>query len=855
MFIKIHRQLLFKKIQIITILFICFIKTVSAQNDSINTELSVEELYKMPLEELLTLKVTTGSFLNLDIKNSSTSMTIITAEQIESSGARHLTEVLEIYVPGFQYMVNKWNGLIWGMRGVSSDRNTKFIFLVNGHKMNTESRDGAITELDLGMLDDIKRIEVLRGPSGLVYGSGAIAGVINVVTKEYEKDIVNGSINMNTWNGNSFGQEYQATFARKINDKATLKVDIGSRKSDGIGSEATRIWGRPSWPFNQAIANSPQKGIPSNGSAWSTPGNSKLSADFKNGNFRLYTRLTHQVTNSAGWFVLDPWPDVAGNPTATDSKRLVDGNLVDWTSPYAYSETWGYNRRQYVLNNISTSVEYLIPLGSNQIKLKAGFDILTNRIQFEDLKGYESQYPIERNTQIAETFGERRYNVGGMYMYKPTSKFELATGFESSIYDIGEDMSGKNSQNEKTKHLIVSDVLYFYNSVYSEGVYRFTEKIDFHGGIRYDIHTRTIQYGGIVNPKLGIIYKVNKNNSLKLVFQQSANNGSADNYEFNRNSIGDDGKTFEGDSYHFSELTNENQVIPPVNGTLLHQLKPERSQSFECMSFHQISKSLIVMPSVSYNTISNLFSWNQSLFRVINAGKYNFVNIDFDIQYSKSNIVFGMNHTFQRLLGMDVKKQETVTMTPVFRGRDSTLDGNTWNYSPHVVTTADGSDSTIAVTNNSIRDGVTVDGKNFVNLATNVTKIFVDYKPTNWLTLHSSVRMFWGLIGRKDVHTFDSLTSTNQVLTDLSSGLQNANKYPYLSIDNVPMFKINIGAVINTYDNRLKISFHVYDLLGGNGTTGSVHSLRWQEFFSATTATDLYGIDYRSFAVKIGYTF
>ena len=64
-------------------------------------------------------------------------------QRIENSGARHLSELLEIYVPGFQYMYNKWNGLIWGMRGVANDRNAKSIFLVNGHKLNSQSRDGS----------------------------------------------------------------------------------------------------------------------------------------------------------------------------------------------------------------------------------------------------------------------------------------------------------------------------------------------------------------------------------------------------------------------------------------------------------------------------------------------------------------------------------------------------------------------------------------------------------------------------------------------------------------------------------------------------------------------------------------
>lgn len=129
-------------------LAIALLFTISwAQEES---EAGFEDL---SLSSLLNLALQTGSFLELDLKKSPLSMTVITRDQVTASGARHLTELLEIYVPGFQYMYNKWNGEIWGMRGVAADRNTKFIFLVNGHKMNHESRDGAMSELNLGLCE------------------------------------------------------------------------------------------------------------------------------------------------------------------------------------------------------------------------------------------------------------------------------------------------------------------------------------------------------------------------------------------------------------------------------------------------------------------------------------------------------------------------------------------------------------------------------------------------------------------------------------------------------------------------------------------------------------------------------
>lgn len=847
---------LFRK-QLFTLILIpifCSISSYAQNNQETNTpNIDIEDFFKLSLEELLTIKVSTGSFLSLDLQNSPMSLTIITSDQLEASGARHLSEALEIYVPGFQCIINKWNGIIWGMRGVTNDRNTKFIFLVNGQKQNMESRDGAMTELDLGLMDDIERIEVLRGPAGLMYGSGAIAGVINIITKSYKKDLATISTKVHTWSMDTYGQEGQVAVAHKLGTNSSIRIDLGTRRSEGVGAEHARLYGRPSFPYPQGKANPPADGVPSNGSALSTPGNYKAGIDLQMDKLRIYTRLTHQVTNAGGWFMLDPWPEVNGAPTKDDSDRMVDGEMRSWESFYASSESWGRNRRQYVLNNISSQATYTMPIGDNELQFKGGLAGVTNRIQREETKSALSSASTERNTQIIETFGERRYNVGTTYLLKSKPKLQIATSIELSLFDIGNDLSGNNSQDEKAYHHIVSNVQYLNGSVFTEGVYHITDKFDAIGGLRYDIHTRTYDFGGIFNPKAAVMYSFNSNNTIKLVYQQSANNASADNYEPNRYLIGDDGKQF--DSYHFEDPTLHDNVIPPVKSVNLHELRPERSQSIELMSYSRIG-NIILMPSISYNTISDMFAWNQTLFRVVNAGKYSSINVDLDIQYSSRSITVGLNHTLQQLVGMDVSKQEYTEVSPVYNSNvyDSTLVGNVWNYTPKQLKTADGRDSTQTIVYNYIRDGITVDGKNFLNLSTHTTKIYADYKPAAWMTIHASARIFWGLWGRRDIYEFDTLSNTNQSLEFARNSLANIKDYPYLGIHTSPNIKMNMGVTFGSKDYKLKVSLHVYDLLAGNGSHPSRNSLRWQESFDITS-NDLYAMDFRSYSLKLSYNF
>jgi hypothetical protein len=74
-----------------------------------NTPDTTEDvLSQLSLANLFDIKLKTGSFLELNLHNSPVSLTIITQENIQLSGARHLSEALEIFVPGFHVLENKW---------------------------------------------------------------------------------------------------------------------------------------------------------------------------------------------------------------------------------------------------------------------------------------------------------------------------------------------------------------------------------------------------------------------------------------------------------------------------------------------------------------------------------------------------------------------------------------------------------------------------------------------------------------------------------------------------------------------------------------------------------------------------
>jgi len=140
------------------------------------------DVFSLSLEELTTAKVYTATLTDTDQRLTPASVTRISREQIDRSGARNLDELLEVYVPAFQWLRKSTTSPSIGIRGIISDRNSKILLLVNGRVMNTRGERGVVSERMLSMLGDIHYIEVVRGPGSAIYGPGAIAGVIHIVT-------------------------------------------------------------------------------------------------------------------------------------------------------------------------------------------------------------------------------------------------------------------------------------------------------------------------------------------------------------------------------------------------------------------------------------------------------------------------------------------------------------------------------------------------------------------------------------------------------------------------------------------------------------------------------------------------
>ena len=134
------------------------------------------------------------------LRESPVPVTVITDTMIADIGAMNLKDVLVTYVPGMTFSQDH-NEVNVAMRGVYASSQQKVLILLNGHALNSRALESAVPDFSIS-LDQIKRIEVIRGPASSLYGNGALAAVVNIFTKT-AADVDGSAV---TVGGGNFGQ-------------------------------------------------------------------------------------------------------------------------------------------------------------------------------------------------------------------------------------------------------------------------------------------------------------------------------------------------------------------------------------------------------------------------------------------------------------------------------------------------------------------------------------------------------------------------------------------------------------------------------------------------------------------------
>jgi iron complex outermembrane receptor protein len=140
------------------------------------------DVESMSLAQLMQLEVTSVSKQPEQLRLAPAAITVITREEIRRSGSTTIPDLLRL-VPGVQ--VGETSSSVWAIsaRGFAGRFARSLLVLVDGRSVYTPSFSGVYWETQDLPLDEIERIEVIRGPGAALWGANAVNGVINIITR------------------------------------------------------------------------------------------------------------------------------------------------------------------------------------------------------------------------------------------------------------------------------------------------------------------------------------------------------------------------------------------------------------------------------------------------------------------------------------------------------------------------------------------------------------------------------------------------------------------------------------------------------------------------------------------------
>ncbi len=199
------------------------------------------DLTALSIDQLMDLRVTSVSKKPERFGDSAAAITVITQDDIRRSGVTSIPELLRM-VPGLD--VAQINSSTWAIsaRGFNSNFSTKLLVLIDGRSVY-HLASGVYWDVQDLILEDIARIEVIRGPAGALYGANAVNGVINIITKS-SKD-TQGTL-LTAGGGNLQPGAVSARYGGKLGDNGFFRIYAKGFRNDSFvtpaGTNARDSW-------------------------------------------------------------------------------------------------------------------------------------------------------------------------------------------------------------------------------------------------------------------------------------------------------------------------------------------------------------------------------------------------------------------------------------------------------------------------------------------------------------------------------------------------------------------------------------------------------------------------------------
>ena len=200
-----------------------------------------EDYFDLTIEQLLDTRVLSVSKKDESIAEAPAAIYVVTSEDIARSGVTNIPDALRM-VPGVNVARSDANSWAVSIRGFNSGLANKLLVLVDGRSIYNPVFGGVLWEAHNLMLENIERIEVIRGPGGALWGANAVNGVINITTK-HTRDTQGETVSALAGNTEA---SVNARHGGKIGEDGTYRIYATALKHDNSpkpgGGEAYDEW-------------------------------------------------------------------------------------------------------------------------------------------------------------------------------------------------------------------------------------------------------------------------------------------------------------------------------------------------------------------------------------------------------------------------------------------------------------------------------------------------------------------------------------------------------------------------------------------------------------------------------------
>jgi len=445
----------------------------------VSAEDSFDDILSLSLEELLQIKITGSTLTQENRQTVPAAVTVFTHEELKGMGLDYLDELANL-VPGFQ----SYRAAGSAVESPISSRGRRIsvvaaeiLVMVDGQRVDGPRSSGMAIVLPKFSLKNIQRVEFIRGPGGAVYGSNAMMGIINIVTRS--------NINQLSLSYGSFNrQQMNLNYSQQDGD---FQLDIFAQVDTDNGEDYQLA---DTFSSNQITTRDPR-----------TLGDFSVKLSWK----KTQLRLQHNQFSVQDFYELDG----LSNSFNQRHGRLDAFSIkqsFDWQSINSWLQL------DYKQSNVNLSTQFTAPGFLTQISTPSSSDALFVQADFDDYTESRLQW---HNSATLDQDSVLQFGVEARYINAPQANTknnfdlgDLANGLFPVRY-YGDFVSTTPVQSQSKRNIF---------GLYAQYQRQLFVDTQLTLGARYDDFNKI---GSQLSPRIGLVHQLNKQHSIKLLYGEA----------------------------------------------------------------------------------------------------------------------------------------------------------------------------------------------------------------------------------------------------------------------------------------------------------------------------------------------